>query len=73
MSTQPPAGSTIPEVQPPKCPHCAELMPALGLYAYAVGGYRILNLWCVHCGKALHFQIFQAPAEKGGPRVQIPS
>ncbi len=74
MSTPASPGSTIPAPQPPKCPHCGELMPALGLYGYQVGGFTILNLWCVHCGKALHFQIFQQPLEPGeGPRVQIPS
>lgn len=73
MSTPAPPGSTIPQATPPNCPHCDAPLPELGLYAYAVGGYRILNLWCVHCGKALHFQIFQAPLEDGGPRVQIPS
>jgi hypothetical protein len=65
--------SEMPVPQPPKCQHCAELLPELGLYAYQVGGFSILNLFCPHCGKALHFQIFQAPPEEGGQRVQIPS
>jgi hypothetical protein len=65
--------SNIPAPMPPKCSHCEERLPELGLYAYQVGGFTILNLWCPHCGRALHFQIFQAQPEPGGPRVHLPS
>jgi hypothetical protein len=68
-----PPGSTIPQATPPKCQHCDAPLPEIGLYAYEVGVFKILNLWCPHCRRALHFQIFQAPPQEGGPRVQTPS
>jgi hypothetical protein len=73
MSTPP--DSNIPAAQPPDCPYCGESLPNLGLYAWGVGGFRILNLFCPTCKRALHFQIFQQPpVEDGeGPRVHIPS
>jgi len=74
MSTPVTPGSTIPEVLAPACPHCKKPLPGLGLYAYTVTGFAILNLYCPHCRAALHFQIMQRPLQEGDePRVQIPS
>jgi hypothetical protein len=73
MSTQP-TGASIPTAMPPDCPYCSEALPNLGLYAYEVGGWAILNLFCTACKRALHFQIFQKQTQEGeAPRVQIPS
>jgi hypothetical protein len=54
--------SAPPQLTPPKCPHCDERLPVLGLYAYEVPGYAILDLYCPHCERALHWQIFQRQA-----------
>jgi hypothetical protein len=80
---KPPAGSSIPEIVPPKCPHCRESIPVVGTYGYQTGPYRILCIYCPHmetCGKTIHFQIFQAPpapdadpSEPPKPKVWSPS
>jgi hypothetical protein len=62
--------SDTPAPLPPNCQHCEKALPELGLFAYTVGGFAILNLFCPHCHKALHFQIFQSQQI---PRVEIPS
>jgi hypothetical protein len=77
MSTAPPGpGKTwVPDAPvPPNCRHCDVSLPMIGLFAYTVGGYIILNLYCPACRKDLHFQIYQKQQPEGEPpRVQIPS
>jgi len=82
---KPPAGSSIPQIVPPRCPHCSEPLPVtVGVYPYQFGNLAILCLYCPHfatCGKVLQFQVFQAPqpateADPGDapkPKVWSPS
>lgn len=83
MSTPatPPVGSSIPELIPPKCPHCGGSLGAVSGFPYTLGTFAILCIYCPHpaCGKSLHFQIFQAPpsttdpSEPPTPKVWAPS
>jgi hypothetical protein len=59
--------TTPPKIEAPKCQFCGERLPILGLYAYEVPGYAILNLYCPHCDRAFHFQIFQRPPATAAP------
>jgi len=69
--SKPPAGSTIPEPTPPKCPRCNADMPTVDGYPYTLGNFAILSLACTKCKVLLHLQIFQAAAVP--PRVSLPS
>jgi hypothetical protein len=71
---KPPAGSSIPQIVPPRCPHCSEPLPMIGTYGWETGLFKILCLYCPHtktCGKMIHSQIFAAPpaaeADPGEP------
>jgi hypothetical protein len=80
---KPPAGSSIPEIVPPRCPHCEQPLAQVSGYPYTLGNFAILCVYCPHhetCGKVLHFQIFQAPpaaepepGEPPKPKVWSPS
>jgi hypothetical protein len=57
MSTQPPAGSTIPQPTPPKCPHCQESLETVDGYPYTLGSFMILSVACTKCKTLLHMGI----------------
>jgi hypothetical protein len=53
--------STIPEVLPPLCPHCAKDLPVVEKYAWGGDGgdpFRIVCVLCPHCRKVLQFWCF---------------
>jgi hypothetical protein len=78
MSTKPPAGATIPEPTPPKCPYCKEDMPTVDGYPYTLGMFVILSVACTKCKALLHMGIMpaarlQAAAGEEPPLIHRPS
>jgi len=51
MSTEP---TKKPDPIPPKCPHCKQEMPMLGLFAYQIDPLIIPILMCPWCHVLLH-------------------
>lgn len=75
MSAQP----EMSKLQPPQCQYCGQMLPSIGIYAYeipsigmGISGFAILNLYCPHCGRALHWQIFQKPPASALPGEEPP-
>jgi hypothetical protein len=54
MSTEP---TKKPDPIPPKCPHCKQEMPMLGLFAYQIDPLIIPILMCPWCHVLLHIHV----------------
>lgn len=62
-----------PELVPPKCPHCGEAMPSIGLFNWLAGPWMIMAAYCHACKKALHFTTVPARIiETGEPGEEQP-
>jgi hypothetical protein len=82
MSTQSPAGATVPEPRPPKCPHCKKDMPIVVLYPFQIGQLLLPSIQCPWCAVMLHISIItpqpaketDIEAQHSGPsKIVMPS
>lgn len=66
--------SEIPEVKPPKCPHCKADMPRVNQYSWGgSAGWLILAVYCESCSVLLKMAIVpvmqQSPDDPGESRI----
>lgn len=75
-----PKGSAIPEVKPPKCPHCQAELTAIEKFNWASPTWVILCVMCPACRVALAFQFLPVQVAAApdpddlppGGRIHIP-
>jgi len=82
---KPKTTSPIPDVEPPKCPHCKADLGAIEKFNWGSPTWIILCVMCPACRVALAFDFLPVqqiaadaadpgdPGPGGGPRIHIPS